>query len=96
MSIRVRILKNRGARITRDTRLGPVTRFEPPDGSLRVDEAAAFLGVTLNRLYRRISAGTLKCHRPNSSTKAWTIPLSEVKQLRGASAGLLRSPNEAA
>lgn len=77
--IRVRILKNRGASITRSTRHGVTKRFEPPDGSLRVDEAAAFLGIRLNRLYRRIESGAVGCKR---NGKAWTIPLADVKRLR--------------
>jgi excisionase family DNA binding protein len=76
--IRVRILKNRGASIVRTTRHGDVKRFVAPDGEMRVDEAAAHLGVTLNRLYRRIDAGTLKANRRGA---AWMVALADVKAL---------------
>lgn len=76
--IRVRILKNRGASVVRTTRHGEVKRFVPPDGEMRVDEAAAYLGVTLNRIYRRIEAGTLKANR---RATAWMVRLADVKAL---------------
>jgi excisionase family DNA binding protein len=77
--IRVRILKNRGARVTRPTRHGDVERFVAPNGYIRVDEAAAFLGVTLNRIYRRIESGTLKADKREG---AWTVALADVKALK--------------
>ncbi len=76
--IRVRILKNRGARVTRDTKHGPVERFVRPDGELRVDEAAAFLGMSLNRVYRRIESGQLPANRKQ---EPWTVKLADVKAL---------------
>lgn len=81
MAIRVRILKNRGASVTRETKHGDVRRFVPPNGHLRVDEAAAFLGVRLNRLYRRIAGGALKAVRGGRDGKAWTVALADVKRL---------------
>lgn len=80
--IRVRILKNRGASVVRETRHGEVRRFVAPDGELRVDEAAAFLGMSLNRLYRRIEARTLRANRRG---RAWTVKLSDVKALANGS-----------
>lgn len=76
--IRVRILKNRGARVTRDTKHGPVERFVRPDGDLRVDEAATFLGMSLNRIYRRIESGKLEA---NQKKEPWTVKLVDVKAL---------------
>lgn len=77
--IRVRILKNHGASVTRDTRHGDVERFIAPDGDIRVDEAAAFLGVTLNRIYRRIESGSLKA---NKREGAWMVKLADVKAIQ--------------
>lgn len=76
--IRVRMLKNRGVRVTRDTRHGPVERFVAANGALRVDEAAALLGMSLNRVYRRIESGKLPANRKK---EPWTVKLSDVKAL---------------
>lgn len=76
--IRVRILKNHGAQVIRDTKHGPVERFVPPDGELRVDEAAAFTGMSLNRIYRRIESGKLKANR---KSEPWMVKLADVKAL---------------
>lgn len=76
--IRVRILKNHGARVTRDTKHGPVERFVAADGEIRVDEAAAFLGMSLNRLYRRIESGKLAANRKKEPL---TVKLADVKAM---------------
>ena len=56
----VRLLKNHGAVVEYVGTLGPRQRFERPDGSLSVQEAAKLLGTYPNMVRRMAVAGRLK------------------------------------
>jgi len=77
--VSVRILKNHGALVVyRSTRRGDVRRFERPDGSLSVPEAAHLLRTNRNMVRRMERAGRISIRRSGGRMR---VPLAECRLL---------------
>ena len=77
--VSVRILKNHGAVVVyRSSRRGDVRRFERPNGSLSVPEAARLLATNRNMIRRMERAGRISIRRRGGQLR---VPLAECRLL---------------
>ena len=81
-STRIKWLDNRGANILRTSGPGDrnarLMRYEPPDGSVSIPEAAAILATNQQKLRRMASASLLKLRQVHGRPM---IPLTEIRRL---------------
>ena len=77
--IRVKLLRNHGATVSRRDRWGGLSvRFVPQGGSLTTHETAAALDTNRVQVQRLIARADLKARR---GRRGFLIPLSEVRRL---------------
>ena len=89
MSLTLKWLNNRGANLVRATgrrgRNGVLLRYEPPDGSLSIPEAAVVLATNQQKLRRLAGAGLLELRTVHGRPM---VPLTEIRRLQTDSNGL--------
>lgn len=73
----VKLLRNRGARIKYRSTRGERERFERPNGSLTIREAAMLLDTYPNMIYRMAAAGRLAI----TPGRIRTIGLGQLREL---------------